>query len=197
MNNCGFSKELALKIEANYHELYKVSDEWVRVRIEQAQKDGYITVAFGLRVRTPLLAQCILGARSTPYEAAAEGRTAGNALGQSYGMLNQRAMMAFMRKVRSSMYRLLILPCAQIHDAQYYLVRNDLSVLAWMNRELVKEVKWQELPEIQHDQVKLSGNLGIFYPNWAVEMTLPHDATADDIKKVSIKHLEKLNEPGK
>lgn len=197
MNNCGFSKELALKIEANYHELYKVSDEWVRVRIEQAQKDGYITVAFGLRVRTPLLAQCILGARSTPYEAAAEGRTAGNALGQSYGMLNQRAMMAFMQKVRSSMYRLLILPCAQIHDAQYYLVRNDLSVLAWMNRELVKEVKWQELPEIQHDQVKLSGNLGIFYPNWAVEMTLPHDATADKIKKISIKHLEKLNEPGK
>lgn len=56
-------------------------------------------VAFGLRVRTPLLKQVVFGARGMPYEAAAEGRTAGNALGQSYGLLNNRAAVAFMKRV--------------------------------------------------------------------------------------------------
>jgi DNA polymerase-1 len=79
----GWTKEKAMKIEANYHDLYKVSDKYIADRIQQASKDGYVTVAFGLRLRTPMLAKTILGTRSTPFEAAAEGRTAGNAMGQS------------------------------------------------------------------------------------------------------------------
>ncbi|WP_199097265.1 DNA polymerase [Dyella sp. ASV21] len=189
MKNCGFSKELAEQIEARYHELYVVSDQWVAARLEEASQCGYVTVAFGLRLRTPMLAQTILGTRSTPHEASAEGRTAGNALGQSYGLLNTRAGTDFMRQVRQSKWAHEIRPCAHIHDAQYYLVRDDADLLAWVNDRLVKAVQWQELPEIQHDQVKLGGELSIFFPTWANELTIPNGAGSDQILSLAQEHL--------
>jgi len=143
-------------IETKYRKMYQVSIDYVNQKLEQATHDGYITVAFGLRVRTPLLKQTILGTGKTPKEAAAEGRTAGNAMGQSYCMLNSRAASAFMKKVRMSKHRLDIKPCAHIHDAQYYLVRDGAyKALMYLNTELPKEVSWQDDPEIWHDEVKL------------------------------------------
>lgn len=191
MVNCGFSEEKAKKIEKAYHEMYVVSDKWVQDRLAAAAQCGYVTVAFGLRLRTPMLRQCILGTRKTPYEATAEGRTAGNAMGQSYGLLNSRSAMAFGKDVRASQYRLDIKPCAQIHDAQYYLVRNDAHVLAWVNKTLVPHVQWQELPEIQHDEVKLGGELSVFHPSWADELTLPNGADADQILSLATEHMSK------
>src|SRR5690606_27208958 len=124
----GFTYEEAKKIETSYNELYKVSVQWVQDKLNQAAKDGYITVAFGLRLRTPILAQVVRGLSVTPYEAEAEGRTAGNALGQSWCMLNTRAASEFIGKVRKSEYRFDIRPCAQIHDAQYYLIRDNIDI---------------------------------------------------------------------
>lgn len=191
VTNCGFSEKVAKEIEERYHEMYIVSDYWVQQQLKQAAKDGYVTIAFGLRLRTPMLKQTVAGTKSTPYEATAEGRTAGNAMGQSYGLLNTRAGMAFMRKVRESQWRLDIKPCAQIHDAQYYLVRNDADLLAWMNIELVVEVQWQELPAIQHDEVKLGGELSVFYPTWNDELQIPNGADADQILQLAMEHLAK------
>lgn len=184
MVNCGFTEFEAKRIESNYHAMYYESDQWVADKLNKASQTGYVTVAFGLRIRTPLLKQVIRGTRSTPYEAEAEGRSAGNALGQSYGLLNSRAVMAFMKKVRQSQWRFSIKPCAQIHDASYYLVRDDVNLLEWMNRELVKEVEWQELPEIQHPEVKLGGELSIFYPSWASEITIPNGADSTAIRNI-------------
>lgn len=176
VNNLGFPEDKAKSIEKGYHELYKVSDEYVQDRLKQAAEDGYVEVAFGLRVRTPLLKQVVWGARGMPYEAAAEGRTAGNALGQSYGLLNNRAAVEFMKKVWASKYRYDIHPVALIHDAIYILIRNDLEVVEWANRELIASMRWQELPEIQHPTVKLGAALDLFYPDWAHPTTLPNDA---------------------
>src|SRR5690606_4817667 len=145
----GFSYEEAKRIEASYNELYKVSVQWVQDKLNQAARDGYITVAFGLRLRTPILAQVVRGLSVTPYEAEAEGRTAGNALGQSWCMLNTRAASEFMGKVRKSEYRLDIRPCAQIHDAQYYLIRDNIDILLRTNEHLVKAAQWQEHPDIK------------------------------------------------
>lgn len=181
MKNCGFTKDKAVLIEERYHELYKVSDDWVAQKLDLAMKDGYVTVAFGLRVRTPLLKQVIRGNSKTPYEAEAEGRSAGNALGQSYCMLNTRAWIETMEKVRASKYRLDIRPCAQIHDAGYALVRDDIGALKFLNDTLVPAVQWQEDPAIMHDEVKLGGKLGVFYPNWNSEITLPNFASEQDI----------------
>lgn len=184
MSNLGWPEDKAKRIEQGYHELYQESDEYVQQRLQQASKDGYVDVAFGLRVRTPLLKQVIFGSSKMPYEAAAEGRTAGNAMGQSYGLLNNRAAVAFMKKVWESKYRLDIKPVALIHDAIYIVIRDDAEVVEWANRELIKAMQWQELPEIQHPTVKLGAALDIFWPSWANATTLPNNADQDAIRKL-------------
>ena len=197
MNNCGFSKELAQAIENAYKKLYVVSIKWVNDRLEQATEDGYITVAFGLRVRTPLLKQVILNTSKTPREAAAEGRTAGNAMGQSYCLLNNRAASEFMKKVRASKHRLDIKPCAHIHDAQYYLVRDaGMEPLMYMNEHLPKAVAWQDDPEIYHDKVKLSGSVEIFHPNWNHGFDIPANCNEATIKQKISDHVTELREKG-
>jgi DNA polymerase I len=185
----GFSPQQAKEIEAKYHELYKVSDDWVAKQLETASREGYITGAFGLRLRTPLLKQVIRGHRKTPFEAEAEARTAGNALGQSWCLLNSRAGVEFMGIVRQSDYRLDIRPCAQIHDAQYYIIRDDVGAVAWTNVHLVKACEWQEHPDIAHDEVKLGGEVSIFHPSWAEEITIPNGADESQIVDVIEKHL--------
>lgn len=171
---------MAKQIEANYHEMYKVSDQYVQDKLEQATKDGFVTVAFGLRLRTPLLAQVVYGS-SMPYQAAAEGRTAGNALGQSYGLLNNRAAVEFMRRVWSSKYCYSIWPVALIHDAIYLVIRDDIETITWANHHLIDCMCWQDLPELQHPTVKLGAALDIMWPSWANKITLPNDATPREI----------------
>ena len=182
--NLGMEEDKAKAIEANYHALYAESDEYLAKRLKQAAKDGYVTVAFGLRVRTPLLSQVVWGGPKVPFEAAAEGRTVGNAMGQSYGLLNNRAAVDFWQKVWKSKYRLDIKPVGLIHDAVYALIRDDIEVVEWANRELIKSMQWQELPEIQHPTVKLGSALDIFWPSWAKATTLPNDADWETIRNL-------------
>ena len=195
MSNLGWEMEKAKSIEAGYHQLYQVSDQYVQDRLHQASKDGYVTVAFGLRVRTPLLKQVLFGGPKMPYEAAAEGRTAGNAMGQSYGLLNNRAAVDFMRKVWASPYRLDIMPVALIHDAIYILVKDRADVMEWANRELIKSMQWQELPEIQHPTVKLGAAIDIFWPSWAHATTIPNGADQETIINICKATKEDLLKP--
>ena len=192
MVNCGFSETKAKSVEKKYQELYAVSIQWVQDKLDQASKDGYVTVAFGLRVRTPLLHQVIRGTSRTPYEAEAEGRTAGNALGQSWCLLNTRASVEFMGKVRDSDFRLDIRPCAHIHDAQYMLIRDSISAVLYTNEHLVKAVQWQDHPDIAHDQVKLGGELSIFYPDWSKEAVLPNGSTEQEICEIIDPHIKSV-----
>jgi DNA polymerase-1 len=179
-----FEEALARQVEERYHALYKVSDQWVADKLNQAGKDGYVTVAFGLRVRTPLLAQVVRGTSRTPHEAEAEGRSAGNALGQSWCLLNSRAWIEFMGKVRKSPYRTMVRPSAQIHDAGYALVKDDIAAVLFTNEHLVKAVEWQEHPDITHDQVKLGGELSVFYPDWSNEIGIPNGAKEEEIYSI-------------
>lgn len=181
VKNCGFSPMVAKQIEASYHAMYEVSDNWVKAKLKEACKTGYVEVAFGLRVRTPLLAQSVLGNSKTMREAEAEGRTAGNALGQSYGQLNNRAIVEFMDRVWASPYKYDIMPVALIHDAIYLVITDCIEVVKWANDNLIDCMRWQELPEIQHDQVKIGAELGIFHPNWSNEITLPNYKTEDEL----------------
>jgi DNA polymerase-1 len=189
MEQLGWTEEKAKRIEARYHDLYRVSDEWVAARIAEAGQVGYVTCAFGLKVRTPLLEQVIRGNSKTPWEAEAEGRTAGNALGQSWGLLNNRAGVEFMGKVRKSKYRLKIRPCAHIHDAQYYMIPDEIPVLLYTNEHLINAMKWQNDLLIYHPTVKLGGDLSVFFPSWAAGMSIPNDATADMIPALAEEHF--------
>lgn len=184
--------EQAKHIEDSYHKMYQVADAYVLDKIKQASKDGYVTVAFGLRLRTPILSQVLMNNESTPYEAQSEARTAGNALGQSYGMLNNRAAIEFQERTLASKYRLSIRPIAHIHDASYYLVRDDLSTVQWVNDNLIECMAWQDLPDIQHPTVKLGGALDIFYPTWAQAVTLPNHATKQEIRELCVTYKETI-----
>ena len=184
MKNCGFSEEKAKTTEKRYHDLYVVSDAWVQAKLDEAAKTGYVTAAFGLRVRTPLLAQVLRGTCKTPYEAEAEGRTAGNALGQSWCLLNNRAGSEFMRKVRTSEFRLDIRPCIHIHDAQYFMIRDNMDTLQYTNKHLVEAVNWQDHPDIAHPEVGLGGELSLFYPTWANEIEIPNHATPEEVHQI-------------
>lgn len=195
MTNCGFSEKLAKQIETAYHKLYVISDFWVQKRLEEASKVGYVVLAFGLRLRTPLMKQVVMGTSKTPYEAAAEGRTAGNALGQSWCMLNSRAGSEFMGGVRKDpVQRLNIRPCSQIHDAGYFMIRDEMSTVLYTNKHLSKAVQWQDDPLIANEHIKMRGELSIFHPNWAHKFDLPNDADEATIKALSKKHLKDLEE---
>ena len=193
MEQCGFPKDKAQAIEANYHKLYVVSDKWVADRVAEACKVGYVTAAFGLRLRTPLLAQVVLNSGKTPFEAEAEGRTAGNALGQSWCLLNTRAGIEFNGKVRASKHAHDIRPCAQIHDAQYFLVRDNVEAIKYANDNVVEATYWQDDPLIYHDTVKLGGDFGIFYPDWSKECTLPNYGSEDEIREAVLEHWDDLH----
>lgn len=192
MQQLGWPEVKAKDVEVRYHDLYKVSDDWVKAKLDEASKVGYVTVAFGLRLRTPMLHQVVLGNSRTPYQAEAEGRSAGNALGQSWCLLNSRAGSEFMGKVRSGPYRNAIKPCAQIHDAQYYLCRDNIDVIEYANINVVKACEWQDHPDIWHDEVKLGGEFSIFYPDWSKEVTLPNGASQADIYAAFEGHVNKL-----
>ena len=182
VTNLGFEESTAKQIETNFHKMYQVSNDWVKGKIQIAAQQGYAETAFGLRVRTPLLKQVVFNGVRVPREAEAEARTLGNAIsGQSYGLLNNRAMVAFMEKVWKSKYRYDILPVALIHDAGYLLVRDSVEVVHWVNTELPKDMSWQDLPEIQHDEVKLGAQLDLFYKGWHQPITLPNSISPIDI----------------
>ena len=182
--NCGFSQNQAKLIESSYHEMYAVSDQWVAEQIKFAQKKGYVEAAFGLRVRTPLLPKVALKASDCPYEAHSEARTAGNALGQSWCLLNNRAANEFFERLDNSPYQEDVKVCAYIHDAIYLLVRDNITVLKWVNDNLIACMEWQEHPAIQHDTVKLGAELDVHWQSWAQPITLPNYADEDTLAEV-------------
>jgi len=181
----GLSKKDALQIEKNYHTLYKVSDDWVQGQLKQAQTTGYMELAFGLRLRTPMLPRVILGKQDTlPWEAYSEIKTAANALGQSYGLLNSYSANMFMERVWDSKFADDILPVAQIHDSQYYMVRNHLGCLHWVNENLVECMEWCDLDAIRHDKVGIGSQLEVYWPSWADPIKIPNRVSIREMKEL-------------
>ncbi|WP_432481725.1 DNA polymerase [Moraxella sp. ZY200743] len=182
VNNSGFTEQEAKQIEENYHKLYYQSDAWVADRLKECEQQGYIDVAFGLRIRTPIVGRTVLNSSKTPHIATAEARSVANAAsGQSYCQLTNRAANEFMERVWASEYKYDIMPVCLIHDAIYLMVRNDVKIIKWVNDNLIDCMAWQELPELQHDTVKLEAELDIYYPTWADSITLPNNISEDEI----------------
>lgn len=190
--NCGFTDEEAQEIADRYHRLYTESDQWVSDKLDECCNKGYATVAFGLRIRTPVLAKSILNTNVTARISSSEARSVGNAIsGQSYGLLNNRAAIAFMNKVWASEFKYDIFTVSLIHDAIYLIVKDDINVLKFVNDNLIKEMEWQDLPEIEHDHVKLASELSLFHPSWADEISLPNYLSKDGLKSFITKSLTK------
>lgn len=178
VKNVGFTLSEARTIVANYHRSYQVSKQYAEAKCAQAARDGYLDVAFGLRVRTPLLHKYGLSLSLSQ----AEGRSVCNAASQSFGLLNTRSGTAFLKRVREE--GMPVYPCAQIHDAQYFLAPRKAEIIHWVNTHLIQEMKWQELDEIRHPEVGLGGELDVFRFSWAKGHTIPNNASLLEVEKV-------------
>lgn len=191
----GCSKEKAERIYNAFHKLYHMSDEWVMSKMQTAFTDGYVECAFGLRLRTPKMAKSLQSDIKTNFSVGEEFRTAANALGQSYGLLNTRSGIAFNNSVRYNLdkkIKLGIRPICQIHDAQYFMIKDDPDVFLYCNEGLVKEDSWQKLDEIKHPDVHLGGELSIFYPSWGEELVVPNHISKEDLLKLVDDYLKTL-----
>jgi DNA polymerase-1 len=167
-----------------YHELYEISKEWSDAKLRQSVQQGYAELAFGLKLRCPVLTQSHTGTSHVTPQAHKETKTLANAFIQSYGLLNTVSVCKFMSRVWYSEYRLDILPCVQIHDAQYYLVRNHIPTLLWLNDNLIEcMIEWPELPELEHERVKLEAELDIFWPDWAHPIRIPNNVDEKGLRK--------------
>ena len=123
-----------------------------------------------------------MGTKNTLKEAEAEKRTAGNALGQSWCLLNNRSANEVMQEVWNSPHKYDVLPAAQIHDALYFFVKDNLETLTWFNKVLIKAMEWQEHPAIKHDKLKLGGDLEVHFPSWGEDIEIPNYATKEEVK---------------
>ena len=194
LEKAGFSPEESARIEEAYHTMYADSKEWTNQVLIKAAKVGYVELAFGLRLRTPLLAKSVMNSSYTMYEATQEARTAANAAsGQSYGLLNNRAAIAFMKRVRASKWKYDIKPIALIHDAIYLSIKDDIECVKWVNDNLIEEIQWQELPELKHDIVKLGAELDVFYNSWARPITLKNYISEEEIEKTISDGMQKYD----
>lgn len=175
MNSLGLDESTAKEIEKNYHELYKVNDQWVRTQINKAKKTGYVTLAFGLKLRTPALT---VKNKYETFLQSNEIRTAGNALVQSYGLLNNRAMNAVLNRPKLLQHQLdnKLYPIAAIHDACYYMVKQDEEVLTDLFNACIEEAKFNDLEPIYHDKVIPSGTFNIYFPSWNNSTTITNSS---------------------
>jgi len=180
---CGFSKEKAQEIEKAFHDLYKVSDEFNLKNKKFMEKHGYVECAFGLKLRTPIISQCILGNSRTPYEADKEARSANNAITQSWGMLLNRAMNATNTRIEQAGYGMNILPCNMIHDAGYFLVQKEPKYIKFLNDVLIEEMEWNNDEIIRSKDVPMEASLEIG-KSWDTLVPLNNNATIKEIKNV-------------
>jgi len=180
--NLGLPVEEAKSIEANYHELYKVSDEFSRKNVEFANNHGYMECAFGLRIRTPILAKCVAGSTKTPKAAEDESRSANNAVTQSWGMLVNRALAATNARIENSPHAFDILPVNTIHDAGYFMVRNTPEAVKFLNDTLIEEMEWNDHPLIKSTDVPMKASLEIG-PSWDKIKKIPNRITLEELKE--------------
>lgn len=177
----GFPMEEAIKIYQAYNELYKVTKEFNKKNEYHMNQHGYVNCAFGLRLRTPIVGMCILGNSKTPYEAQAEVRSANNAVTQSWGMLLNRAMIAVDNRIIEAGYENDIFPINMIHDAGYFLVKEDPKIVKFLNDVLIEEMEWNDHPMIKSKDVPMMANLDIGH-SWDKQITLKNKATIKEIE---------------
>ena len=72
-----------------------------------------------------------------------------------------------------------------------FIIDDDIGVVSYVNEHLVKAVEWQDHPDIAHDEVKLGGELSIFYPTWNDEIVISNGAAGQQIRDEIRQSMEK------
>jgi len=139
--------------------------------------------AFGMQIKCPLLAMTMHNTSLTPYAAVAEARSANNAVTQSWGMLINRALIATNKLIEKANMEYDIYPINTIHDAAYFLVKDDPMSVKFLNDTLIKEMQWNAHPSISSNEVTMEANLEIG-KSWDKQFTLPNNASIEKIKEI-------------
>lgn len=167
------SKAEAEEVFARYHQLYRDTAIYAERNIERAKAQGYITGAFGLKLRTP-------GIRSRDrVKVSSEGRSLNNMTIQSYGLLMNRAGIEFQRRIENNGMVEEVLLFNQIHDALYGIVRNTPENVKWLNDNLIESMIKDYVP---NQEIKLEAELDIG-PSWDVQHTMKNGLSLEEVTK--------------
>lgn len=171
----------ANEISDKYDELYSGLAKFAEQNTRNAKRDGYITGAFGLRLRTPRIGSKDSGLASS------EARSSSNAVTQSWGMITSRAMNAMQQSIEADGMTNQVRIINQIHDCNYFLIRDNVEAVSYANALVTKEMsEWHFIPG---HAIGLPSELDIG-PTWADQHTLKNDATKEDIQSI----LNTINE---
>lgn len=183
VQNLGFTIVEAKLVEANFHSMYAASKVYSDMVIARASSQGYITLAFGLRLRTPTLHAC--KGKKLNYNAIEEGRSAFNADSQSWGLLTNRAVIELRKLLLKAPQHIQesILIINAIHDASYYLLRDDPIVIHWLNTNLINCMRWNDDVGVFHPEVGMEAELDIG-KSWKDMVTIPNNSSIEVIKEL-------------
>ena len=182
MRKFGFTEKKAKFIEQSHKELFTFYYKYVEDKLFEAKSTGYLTLAFGLRLRTVKLN--IGRSGGVPqYQLEQEERSAGNALFQSYGLITLNALANIMNEVwEHKEYFDRIVPVTTIYDSLYFEMDNDLAQLAWFNEVVVRHMlDITQVPELEHDIISLGADVEVLYPDWATKIKIPNNGTEKEI----------------
>ena len=174
------TKGKADQVYSAFHNLYSGLAEFGQKNKIQGMTNGFVTGAFGLRLRTPKLKSHKSGTREST-EVGSEARSASNMVTQSWGMLMNRAFIEFNNRLEKSPYINKVRLINTIHDATYLLVKAEPEVMHWVNINLIECMEWQE-GLIKSDEVKIGAELD-FGLDWAHQETLHNRASIEEIKE--------------
>ena len=185
----GYSPERIEKINKAWSSMFYHSLLYEKEIRQNAERDGYIELLFGLKLRTPVLHS----KHSTEAQKAAEFRSIYNAKTQCFGMLNSRAAEEFLMRVRNASLKIQegVIVNNLIHDNILGICKNDPEIVHWINENLIECMAWQDDDYIRHDIVKLTSELDIGY-DWARIETIPNNASMDEVIEI-MNNLEKGN----
>lgn len=187
--DAGFTVEEAKRIEKAWHDMYSEADAYVKARMLEAADKGYLEVAFGLRIYCYGLTRALLNSKNTPYLIQKQIKTLGNAIGQSYGMLNTDAATKFLLRVYDAGLQNDVLLTGQVHDAIYPMWRDKPEITAWVNNNLVEcMADISEHPVLKHE-IKLGANLDWFVESWAKHVTLPSHIEPEEVESYRTKYF--------
>ena len=104
-------------------------------------------------------------------------------------MLINRALIATNKLIEEADMEYDIYPINTIHDAAYFLVKDDPMSVKFLNDTLIKEMQWNAHPSIASNKVMMEANLEIG-KSWDKQFTLPNNANIFKIKQIikEIKH---------
>jgi DNA polymerase-1 len=173
------SRAKAEEVFAAYHNLYKGTADYATRNIQLAKRQGYITGAFGLKLRTPGI-----NARDEG-KVGAEGRSLNNMTIQSYGLLTTKASILFQQAIEREGKIDDVLLINNIHDAIYVQCKANPETVKWVNDKLI-ECMTEDY--IDNQKIKLTAELDIGY-SWDKQSTIDNNISLEEIE-AAIKELK-------